>query len=76
VFSKPTPISGFLQTWCTYGGLTGTINVSIETPRGNCSTNGVFYPTPLFNPVLISDEWRRSEHPERDGAHAVEEAIA
>jgi hypothetical protein len=30
----------------------------------------------LAHPVLISDEWRRSEHPERDGAHAVEEAIA
>ena|ERR1700676_4073151 len=74
--TSPTPISGFLQTWCTYGGLAGTINVSNGTPTGNCSTNGVFYPTPLFNPVPISDEWRRSEHPERDGAHAVEEAIA
>jgi hypothetical protein len=24
--SSPTPISGFPQTWCTYGGLAGTIN--------------------------------------------------
>jgi hypothetical protein len=32
-------ISGFPQTWCTYGGLTGTINVSIGTPTGNYSTN-------------------------------------
>ncbi len=30
----------------------------------------------LAHPVLISDEWRRSVHQERDGAHAVEEAIA
>jgi len=29
----------------------------------------------LAHPVLISDEWRRSERQERDGAHAVEEAI-
>jgi hypothetical protein len=29
----------------------------------------------LAHPVLISDEWRRSEHRERDGALAVEEAI-
>ena len=28
------------------------------------------------HPVLISDEWRRSVHQERGGAHAVEEAIA
>ena len=30
----------------------------------------------LAHPVLISDGWRRSVHQERDGAHAVEEAIA
>jgi hypothetical protein len=82
LYKAMAPISGFPQTWCTYGGLMGTLNVSIGTPTGNCSTNGVFYPTPLFNPVLmfnpvlISDESRRSEQPERDGAHAVEEAIA
>ena len=28
------------------------------------------------HPVLITDEWRRSERQERDGALAVEEAIA
>ena len=43
-----SPVSGFPQTWCTYGGLTGTINVSNGAPTGNCSTAGVFYPTPLF----------------------------
>ena len=30
----------------------------------------------LAHPVLISDEWRRSERQERDGAHAVAGAIA
>ena len=30
----------------------------------------------LAHPVLISDEWRRSVHREKDGACAVEEAIA
>ena len=30
----------------------------------------------LAHPVLISDEWRRSERQERDGALAVEESIA
>jgi len=30
----------------------------------------------LAHPVLISDEWRRSERRGRDGARAVEEAIA
>src|ERR1700680_1902917 len=39
----------FPQTWCTYGALTGTINVSNGAPNGNCSTAGVFYPTPLFS---------------------------
>src|ERR1700686_2199870 len=29
----------------------------------------------LAHPVLISDEWRRSERQERDGAHTVEGAI-
>lgn len=42
------PLAGFPQTWCTYGGLSGTINVSIGAPTGNCSTSGVFYPTPIF----------------------------
>lgn len=45
-------ISGFPQTWCTYGGLSGTINVSNGAPTGNCGTNGVFYPTPLFSSQL------------------------
>jgi hypothetical protein len=43
-----SPVAGFPQTWCTYGGLSGTINVSNGAPTGNCSTAGVFYPTPLF----------------------------
>src|SRR6267378_5693448 len=30
----------------------------------------------LAHPVLISDEWRRSERQERDGALAVEESSA
>jgi hypothetical protein len=47
-----SPISGFPQTWCTYGGLTGTINVSNGAPVGSCSTNGVFYPTPPFSSQL------------------------
>jgi hypothetical protein len=41
-------IAGFPQTWCTYGGAAGTINISNGAPTGNCGTNGVFYPTPLF----------------------------
>lgn len=41
-------ISGFPQTWCTYGGASGTINVSQGAPTGNCGQSGVFYPTPLF----------------------------
>jgi hypothetical protein len=41
-------IAGFPQTWCTFGGLAGTINVSNGAPTGNCGTNGVFYPTPIF----------------------------
>lgn len=41
-------IAGFPQTWCTYGGAGATINVSNGAPTGNCGTNGVFYPTPLF----------------------------
>ena len=45
-------ISGFPQTWCTYGGAGGTINVSQGAPTGNCGVNGVFYPTPLLaNPA-------------------------
>ena len=46
-------ISGFPQTWCTYGGASGSINVSQGAPTGNCSTTGVYYPTPIFsNPPL------------------------
>jgi hypothetical protein len=38
-------IAGYPQTWCTYGGLNGTINISNGTPSGNCGLNGVYYPT-------------------------------
>lgn len=41
-------ISGFPQNWCMYGGAGATINVSAGAPTGNCSTSGVFYPTPVF----------------------------
>jgi hypothetical protein len=41
-------VAGFPQTWCTYGGGGGVINVSQGAPTGNCNVNGVFYPTPLF----------------------------
>lgn len=45
-------IAGFPQTWCTYGGQSGTINVSNGAPTGNCGTNGVIYPTPIVaNPA-------------------------
>jgi hypothetical protein len=57
-------ISGFPQTWCTYGGLSGTINVSNGAPTGNCGTNGVFYPIPLFSSQLNgapnAECWRES----------------
>jgi hypothetical protein len=42
-------IAGFPQTWCTYGGATGTIDVSQGAPTGVCNTKGVFYPTPIFS---------------------------
>ena len=41
-------IAGYPQTWCTYGGSGGTINVSQGAPTGNCNVSGVFYPTPIF----------------------------
>jgi hypothetical protein len=41
-------IAGFPQSWCMYGGGGATINVSNGAPTGNCSTSGVFYPTPVF----------------------------
>ena len=42
-------IAGYPQTWCTYGGNGGNINVSQGTPSGSsCGTNGVFYPTPIL----------------------------
>lgn len=41
-------VAGYPQTWCTYGGSGATINVSQGVPTGNCNTNGVFYPTPVF----------------------------
>jgi hypothetical protein len=30
----------------------------------------------LAHPVLISDDWRQTDQRDRDGAHAVKEAIA
>jgi hypothetical protein len=42
-------IAGFPQTWCTYGGALGVINVSNGAPVGNCGTAGVYYPTPLYS---------------------------
>lgn len=42
-------VAGFPQTWCTYGGAGGVINVSQGSPTGNCNTTGVFYPTPIFS---------------------------
>jgi hypothetical protein len=48
-------IAGFPQTWCTYGGATGTIDVSQGAPTGVCNTKGVFYPTPIFaNPYSLT----------------------
>ena len=45
-------MAGFPQSWCMYGGAAATINISSGAPTGNCSTNGVFYPTPIFtNPA-------------------------
>lgn len=41
-------VAGYPQTWCTYGGAAATINVANGAPTGNCNTNGVFYPTPIF----------------------------
>lgn len=41
-------VSGYPQTWCTFGGPGGTINVSTGTPTGNCGSNGVYYPTPIL----------------------------
>lgn len=41
-------VAGYPQNWCTYGGPGGIINVSNGAPSGNCNTNGVFYPTPIF----------------------------
>lgn len=40
--------AGYPQTWCTYGGSGGTINVSQGAPTGNCGTTGVYYPTPIL----------------------------
>src|ERR1700687_1613061 len=48
-----SPVSGFPQTWCTYGGLTGTINVSNGAPTGKCSTNGNNVPPVVGNPEAI-----------------------
>jgi hypothetical protein len=41
-------VAGFPQSWCTYGGAGGVINVSNGAPTGNCNVNGVFYPTPIM----------------------------
>ena len=47
-----TQMAGYPQTWCTYGGASGVINVSTGAPTGNCGENGVFYPTPILaNPI-------------------------
>lgn len=46
---RGTQISGYPQTWCTYGGSNAVINVSQGAPTGNCNTTGVFYPTPIFS---------------------------
>jgi hypothetical protein len=54
VNKKGTPVAGFPQTWCTYGGLSGTINVSNGAPTGNCSTNGVYYPVPILSTPLAA----------------------
>lgn len=40
--------AGYPQTWCTYGGSGGTINISSGAPTGNCGTSGVYYPTPIL----------------------------
>ncbi len=55
VNANGSQIAGFPQTWCTYGGGNGTINVSQGAPTGNCNVNGVFYPTPIYaNPPAPS----------------------
>lgn len=41
-------IAGFPQTWCTFGGTNGTINITNGAPNGLCGSNGVFYPTPIL----------------------------
>ena len=45
---KGSQVAGFPQTWCMYGGGNGTIDVGQGAPTGNCNTNGVYYPTPIF----------------------------
>jgi len=42
-------VAGYPQTWCLYGGLLGTINISNGAPLGNCGSAGVYYPTPLWS---------------------------
>src|SRR5437588_5949218 len=49
VNKNASQIAGFPQTWCTFGGGAGTINVSQGAPVGNCGTNGVYYPTPILS---------------------------
>lgn len=44
--------AGYPQTWCTYGGSGGTINVSSGAPTGTCGTTGVYYPTPIYGSVV------------------------
>lgn len=48
ISSSGSRYAGYPQTWCTYGGSAGTINVSNGAPTGNCGSLGVFYPTPIF----------------------------
>lgn len=41
-------VSGYPQTWCTFGGPGGTINVSQGTPTGTCGNAGFYYPSPVL----------------------------
>jgi hypothetical protein len=48
-------VAGYPQTWCTYGGAGGAINLSQGAPTGNCNPNGGSYPTRIFaNPQANS----------------------
>ena len=50
-------IAGYPQTWCTFGGSAGTINVSNGTPTGNCGINGFNYPQSIVTtPALQAQQ--------------------